>query len=470
MKNIRPVVLSGGSGTRLWPLSRSQRPKQFIPLIGDKSLYAQTLERVGSRYGFLPPMIIANDAHRFIMQEQAEEVAVKLDKLVLEPFGRSTAPAVIAAAIEASADDLLLFLPADHLILDLPGFHTAVDKAAILADQGKFVCFGMAPTSPETGYGYINAGDGLDVDGSFSVKEFVEKPDKATAESYLEAGTYSWNSGMFLFKASSILAEFERLQPKMLAAVKVAYDKSIKDLDFIRLDADAFEKVPSDSIDYALMEKTDKAAVVQANFGWSDMGSYSSLWEVEEKDEQRNAAIGDVSLVDSENCYVKSTSGHVSVLGVKDLVIIETGDVTMVASKDHDQDVKLLVNKLREAGRAEADVNPQVYRPWGNYKSLAEGDRFQVKEIIVKPGHRLSLQSHNHRAEHWVIVSGTGLVTKDKEQFLLREDESIYLPLGCTHRLENPGKIPLKLIEVQSGAYLGEDDIIRYEDDFGRIE
>ena len=470
MKNIKPVILSGGSGTRLWPLSRSQRPKQFIPLIGDKSLYAQTLERVGKRYGFKPPMIIANDAHRFIMQEQAEEVGVKLDKLVLEPFGRNTAPAVIAAAIAASADDLLLFLPADHLILDLPGFHDAVEKATILAEQGMFVCFGMAPTSPETGYGYINAGEAIGGDGSFKVKEFVEKPDQKTAQSYIDAGTYSWNSGMFLFKASSVIEEFEKLQPEMLAAVKVAFENSTKDLDFIRLDAESFKKVPSDSIDYALMEKTDKAAVVRASFGWSDVGSYSSLWEAEEKDEQGNAAIGDVSVVDSENCYVKSTNGHVSVLGAKDLVVVKTADVTMVASKSHDQDVKLLVNKLRDMGRSEADENPRVYRPWGNYKSLFESEGFQVKELVVKPDQRLSLQSHNHRAEHWVVVSGTAMVTKDKDRILMKADESIYLPLGCVHRLENPGKLPLKVIEVQTGSYLGEDDIIRYEDDFGRIE
>ena len=471
MQSIKPVILSGGSGTRLWPLSRTQRPKQFIPLIGDKSLYSQTLERVGARYGFQAPMIIANDAHRFIMQEQAEEVGVKLDKLVLEPFGKNTAPAVIAAALAANEDDLLLFLPADHLILDLPGFHSAVERAQDLAAQGMFVCFGITPTAPDTGFGYINAGDNIGQDkGSFKVANFVEKPDANTAQKYIDAGTYSWNSGMFLFKASSIIEEFEKLNPKMLSAVKKAFDKSLRDLNFIRLDADCFAEVPSDSIDYALMEKTDKAAVVQASFGWSDVGSFSALWEAEEKDENGNALIGDASAVNSENCYVKSTSGHVSILGVKDLVVVKTSDVTMVTNKNNDQDVKLLVNNLREMGRKEGDDNPMVYRPWGHYKSLIESDGFQVKRIVVKPGQRLSLQSHNHRAEHWVIVTGTGLVTRDKEQILMKEDESIYLPLGCVHRLENPGKIPLTLIEVQTGRYLGEDDIVRYEDDFGRIE
>lgn len=473
MDIIKPVILSGGSGSRLWPLSRSKYPKQFLPLIGEKSLFAQTLERVGANYGFSDPLVVANEHHRFIINEQAEKLGLALDPVLLEPVGRNTAPAVAAAAILAARDNpetLLLFLPSDHVILDMPGFHKAVDVAVKAAAGGRLCCFGMTPTRPETGYGYIAAGDAVSgVDGAFAVSAFKEKPDEATAQSYLDAGTYSWNSGMFLFRADVILAEFKRLRSDILEATEAALDSASADLNFLRMNEADFAAVPSDSIDYAIMEHTDKAAVIPAEFGWSDLGSFSALWGATQKDDDGNVSHGDVMMEDTKNSYVYQGDGMlVATLGVEDLVIVTTDDAVMVAAKDRDQDVKKLVDRLKKDKREEAHFHSTVYRPWGNYRTLAIGDRYQVKEIEVYPGKRLSLQKHHHRAEHWVIVEGSAIVTRDAEEHLLSENQSIYLPLGAVHRLENPGKIPLRLIEVQSGSYLGEDDIVRLEDDFHR--
>lgn len=473
MKKIKPVILSGGSGSRLWPLSRAKYPKQFLPMIGTKSLFVQTLERVSSDYGFASPMVVANEDHRFIVNEQAEKVGVPLEQILLEPLGRNTGPAIAAAALLAAKEDpeaLLLFLPSDHVILDTPGFHKAVKLAAEVADAGNLCCFGMTPTKPETGYGYISAGEAIPgYDGAFHVDAFKEKPDVDTAQTYLDAGSYSWNSGMFLFRADVILAEFERLQGDMLDATKKALAGARVDLNFLRMTESDFAAVPAESIDYAIMEHTEKAAVVPAEFGWSDVGSFSALWEVQEKDADGNVAKGDVMLEGTKGSLVHQGDGMmVATLGVEDLIIVTTDDAVLVANKNRDQDVKKIVERLKAEGRSEAEVHSIVYRPWGNYKTLAMGERYQVKEIEVYPGKRLSLQKHHHRAEHWVVVEGSAVVTRDDETHLMSENQSIYLPLGAVHRLENPGKIPLRLVEVQSGSYLGEDDIVRLEDDFHR--
>jgi len=473
VNKIKPVILSGGSGSRLWPLSRSKYPKQFLPLLGSKSLFAQTLERVGADYGFDAPLVVANEHHRFIVNEQAEKVGVSAPQVLLEPLGRNTAPAIAAAALLAAKDDpeaLLLFLPSDHVIMDTPGFHKAVKKAAEAAAAGYLCCFGMTPNRPETGYGYIAAGAALKgVDGAFHIDAFKEKPDAETAQGYLDAGTYSWNSGMFLFRADVILGEFKRHQADMLAATEKALSGAREDLNFLRMEEADFAAVPAESIDYAIMEPTDKAAVVPAEFGWSDVGSFTALADVQEKDAAGNVAHGDVMMADTSNSFIHQGDGMlVATLGVKDLIVVTSDDAVLVADKSRDQDVKKIVDRLKAAGRAEAHFHSIVYRPWGNYKTLAMGDRYQVKEIEVYPGKRLSLQKHHHRAEHWVIVEGTAIVTRDDETHQLSENQSIYLPLGAVHRLENPGKIPLRLIEVQSGSYLGEDDIVRLEDDFHR--
>lgn len=471
-QKIKPVILSGGAGSRLWPLSRSKYPKQFLPMLGSKSLFVQTLERVAGQYGFDRPLVVANEHHRFIVNEQAAKFNIGLDALILEPVGRNTGPAFAVAALKALESDpeqLLLFLPSDHVILDMPGFHQAVKIAAKAASAGKLCCFGMTPTRPDTGYGYIAAGDGLDgVDGAFHIEGFREKPDEATAKDYVASGDYSWNSGMFLMKASSLIEEFKTHQAKMLAGCEKALASMQSDLNFLRLDEKIFSRVPADSIDYAIMEKTDQAAVVPAEFGWSDVGSFSALADVQEADAAGNVTTGDVLLEDSRNCFVSSENKLVSLLGVSDLIVVSTDDAVLVAPKERDQDIKKIVERLKNGRRIEADFHTTVYRPWGNYRGVAEGDRYQVKEIEVYPGKRLSLQKHHHRAEHWVIVEGSAIVTRDDEELLLTENESVYLPLGAVHRLTNPGKINLKLIEVQSGSYLGEDDIVRLEDDFNR--
>ncbi len=469
---IKPVILSGGAGSRLWPLSRSKYPKQFLPILGEKSLFVQTLERVAEPYGFDKAMVVANEHHRFIVNEQAVKADAELDALVLEPVGRNTAPAFAVAALKAAEtdpDQLLLFLPSDHVILDVPGFHKAVAVAADAASSERLCCFGMTPTRPDTGYGYIASGEPLEgTRGAFHIEGFREKPDTETAQGYLDSGGYSWNSGMFLMKASTLLAEFERLQPDMLSACRRALESVEKDLNFLRMDEAVFSQVPADSVDYAIMEKTTQAAVVPAEFGWSDVGSFSALADVQEADGSGNVTIGDTVIQDSKNCFISSDGKLVALLGVEDLVVVSTDDAVLVASKDRDQDIKKIVDHLKASNRIEIDFHTTVYRPWGNYRGVAEGERYQVKEIEVYPGKRLSLQKHHHRAEHWVIVAGSAIVTRDDEELLLSENESVYLPLGAVHRLTNPGKINLKLIEVQSGSYLGEDDIVRLEDDFNR--
>lgn len=469
---IKPVVLSGGSGSRLWPLSRAKYPKQFLPMLGSKSLFTQTLERVGPAYGFEDAIVVANEHHRFIVNEQTDAAGITLDALILEPVGRNTAPAFAVAALTAAKVDpeqLLLFLPSDHVILDTPGFHQAVAVAAEAASAGFLCCFGMTPTRPDTGYGYIAAGQPLaGVSGAFHIDGFREKPDSKTAADYLASGNYSWNSGMFLMKASAILEEFERLQPDMLQACRAALETVTQDLNFLRMQEAAFSRVPANSVDYAIMEATEKAAVVPAEFGWSDVGSFSALADVQQADANGNVTTGDVMLEDSRNCFVQSGDKLVTLVGVEDLIVVSTADAVMVALKSRDQDVKTIVDRLKHEGRIEADFHTTVYRPWGNYTSIGAGERYQVKEISVYPGKRLSLQKHHHRAEHWVIVEGSAVVTRDAEEILLSENESVYLPLGAVHRLMNPGKINLKLIEVQSGSYLGEDDIVRIEDDFNR--
>jgi len=471
-KTIYPVILSGGSGSRLWPMSRSKFPKQFLPMLGAKSLFIQTLERVGPAYGFGAPLVVANEHHRFMVNEQAAKAGIELEAVVLEPVGRNTAPAVAVAALkvaELDPDALLLFLPSDHVILDTPGFHKAVSAAACAAKQDYLVCFGMTPSRPETGYGYIAEGGEISgAKGARIIRAFKEKPDEETAIGYLEQGGYHWNSGMFMFAASTILAEFEKHQNAMLQACKKALESAEPDLNFLRMGEAEFEAVPADSIDYAIMEKTNKAAVLPAEFGWSDVGSFSALADVQDADVDGNVSVGDVMNVATKNCFIHGDGQLISTVGVEDLIIVATDDAVMVASKDQDQDVKKIVDRLKAENRPEADFHSTVYRPWGNYSTLALGERYQVKEIEVYPGKRLSLQMHHHRAEHWVVVEGSAVVTRNDETLLLSENESVYLPLGATHRLENPGKISLRLIEVQSGSYLGEDDIVRFEDDFNR--
>ncbi|WP_314103167.1 mannose-1-phosphate guanylyltransferase/mannose-6-phosphate isomerase [uncultured Stenotrophomonas sp.] len=466
MLPILPVILSGGSGTRLWPLSREAYPKQFLPLVGDVTMLQATWNRVAAIAG-KAPIVVANQEHRFMAAEQLRECNVTPQALILEPIGRNTAPAIAIAALQALAageDALLLVLPSDHVVRNDAAFHAAVKQAAAAADAGKLVTFGIVPTAPETGYGYIKAQAGT---GVHAVDRFVEKPDLATAQQYVASGEYYWNSGMFLFKASRYLQELEALQPAILAACRAALDKASRDSDFIRLDADAFAASPNDSIDYAVMEKTADAAVVPLDAGWNDVGSWSALWEVSDKDADGNACHGDVIALDCRNSYAYGTR-LIAMVGLEDVVVVETDDAVFVGHKDRVQDVKDIVGQIKRDGRSEAAAHRKVYRPWGAYDSIDNGARFQVKRITVKPGATLSLQMHHHRAEHWIVVSGTAEVTRGEDVILLTENQSTYIPLGVTHRLKNPGKLPLELIEVQSGSYLGEDDIVRFEDQYGR--
>lgn len=466
MTPIVPVILSGGSGTRLWPLSREAYPKQFLPLVGDDTMLQATWKRVASIAG-AAPIVVANQEHRFMAAEQLRECKVMPQALILEPVGRNTAPAIAIAALQALAngdDALLLVLPSDHVVRNEAAFHAAVKQAAIAAEAGKLVTFGIVPTAPETGYGYIKAAAG---EGVRAVDRFVEKPDLATAEQYVASGEYFWNSGMFLFKASRYLKELEALQPAILAACRQALDKAARDNDFIRLDAEAFAASPNDSIDYAVMEKTADAAVVPLDAEWNDVGSWSALWEVSDKDADGNACHGDVIALDCKNSYAYGNR-LIAMVGLQDIVVVETDDAVFVGHKDRVQDVKEIVGQIKRDGRSEAAAHRKVYRPWGAYDSIDNGARFQVKRITVKPGATLSLQMHHHRAEHWIVVSGTAEVTRGDEVILLSENQSTYIPLGVTHRLKNPGKLPLELIEVQSGSYLGEDDIVRFEDQYGR--
>ena len=466
MTPIVPVILSGGSGTRLWPLSREAYPKQFLPLVGDDTMLQATWKRVASIAG-AAPIVVANQEHRFMAAEQLRECKVVPQALILEPVGRNTAPAIAIAALQTLAggtDALLLVLPSDHVVRNEAAFNAAVQQAAVAAEAGKLVTFGIVPTAPETGYGYIKAASG---EGVRAVDRFVEKPDLITAEQYVASGEYYWNSGMFLFKASRYLQELEALQPAILAACRTALEKASRDSDFIRLDAEAFSTSPNDSIDYALMEKTADAAVVPLDAGWNDVGSWSALWEVSDKDANGNACHGDVIALDCKDSYAYGNR-LIAMVGLQDVVVVETDDAVFVGHKDRVQEVKEIVSQIKRDGRSEAAAHRKVYRPWGAYDSIDNGDRFQVKRITVKPGATLSLQMHHHRAEHWIVVSGTAEVTRGEEVILLTENQSTYIPLGVTHRLKNPGKLPLELIEVQSGSYLGEDDIVRFEDQYGR--
>jgi mannose-1-phosphate guanylyltransferase / mannose-6-phosphate isomerase len=467
--SIRPVILSGGSGTRLWPLSRAAYPKQLMPLVGKESLLQETVQRICDPALFGAPFLICNDEHRFLVAEQLRALGVKPEAIVLEPLARNTAPAVAAAALMAEPQSLLLILPSDHYIQDAGAFRAAAAKAAKAAEAGQLVTFGIQPRSPETAYGYIRRGEPLkDAPGCRRVAAFVEKPDAATAAGYLASGEYFWNAGMFLFRADRFLAELARLEPAIKAAVERSVAGATRDLDFIRLQKEAFAEAPAISIDYAVMEKTKDAAVVPVEMGWTDVGSWSALWDVTEKDADGNALIGDVVSVDVKDSYIRGESRLVTAIGLENIVLIETVDAVMAVSRDRAQDLKLVIDKLSAAGRDERLSHRRVYRPWGTYETVDLDQGFQVKRIVVNPGARLSLQKHGHRAEHWVVVRGMARVTRDREVFDLVANQSAYIPLGAVHRLENPGTEPLHLIEVQSGDYLGEDDIVRIEDSYGR--
>jgi mannose-1-phosphate guanylyltransferase/mannose-1-phosphate guanylyltransferase/mannose-6-phosphate isomerase len=464
-----PVILSGGSGTRLWPLSRGQYPKQFLPLVSNHTMLQETVRRLAGLAGLKAPIAICNEDHRFMMAEQLWEIGIKPSAIILEPVGKNTAPAVAMAALSAmSEEDVLLVLPADHVINNLPAFHLAIAQAAALAGQGFLVTFGVVPNEPETGYGYIKR-DAVQLGDAYKVASFVEKPDLETAKRYLQSGDYFWNSGMFAFTAGSFLKELEKFNPQMLSVCRQALKAAKVDMDFVRLDKTIFSGCPADSIDYAIMEKTDKAVVIPLDAGWNDVGSWSALWDVTEKDAFGNAVSGDVMTVDTRNSYIFAENKLVTVIGVEDLIVVETKDAVMIAAKDRVQDVKQVVEQLKKMGRSEADSHRKVYRPWGHYDSVDGGERHQTKRIVVKPGAKLSVQKHHHRAEHWVVVKGTAMVTKGDDKILITENESIYIPLGVVHCLENPGVIPLEIVEVQSGSYLGEDDIVRYGDQYGRV-
>jgi mannose-1-phosphate guanylyltransferase/mannose-6-phosphate isomerase len=468
---IYPVILSGGSGTRLWPLSRELYPKQLLPLVGTHSLLQETAKRA-SGTPFAEPLIVCNDEHRFIIAEQLRHLNIKPRAMVLEPVARNTAPAIAAAAAILVASDpnaVMMVLPSDHTIIDEAAFRKAASTAASAARSGKLVAFGITPTSPETGYGYIRSAAPLaGVAGAFAIERFVEKPDLKTAEGYLREGVWSWNSGMFMFPAKLFLDELKGFEPAIADAAIAAASKSAKDLDFVRLDRDAFSAAPSKSVDYAVMERTKLAAIVPANLGWSDVGAWSALWDLGKKDSAGNVCVGDIIAEQTKNSYLRSEKPLVATLGVDNLVVVATADVVLVADKDRAQDVKKIVEQLKAKKRSEAVSHPVVYRPWGSYQTIDIGSRFQVKRITVKPGAKLSLQKHAHRAEHWVVVSGKARVTRDEDLLVLKENMSTYIPLGSVHRLENIGEEMLDLIEVQSGGYLGEDDIVRLEDTYGR--
>jgi mannose-1-phosphate guanylyltransferase/mannose-6-phosphate isomerase len=467
-----PVILSGGSGTRLWPLSRKLLPKQFLPLVSERTMIQETVLRLAGLPDCGAPLLVAGNEQRFLAAEQMREIGARPARILLEPAGRNTAPAIAAAALVALAEDpqaLLLVLPSDHAIRDLAAFHAAVAQARRAAEAGLLATFGMRPTGPETGFGYIEAGAPLaGLPGARAIKRFVEKPDEATARRFLAQGGFTWNSGMFLFGAARFLEELGAHRPAILEAVRRAVAGAERDLDFLRLEAAAFAEAPAEPVDTAVMERTRSGAVIECELGWSDVGSFATLWELGRKDAQGNVAAGDVSLTGAKGCYVRADGRHVAVLGAENLVIVETGDALLVATRERAQEVKEVVARLEREKRSEHVSHARVYRPWGYYESVDGGERFRVKRLMVKPGQALSLQRHRKRAEHWVVVSGRARVTKDGEVHEVLENESIFIPLGAKHRLENPGEEPLFVVEVQSGTYFGEDDIERFEDRYNR--
>lgn len=465
-----PVILSGGSGTRLWPLSREALPKQFLKLTSDHSLLGETLLRTRDLQDVAAPILVSNEEHRFVVAATVQQVLAGPADILLEPVGRNTAPAIALAALQAllrSEDALLLVLPSDHVIRDNQRFADAVAIASRAAREGSMVTFGIVPDCPHTGYGYIKKGAAHET--WFEIAEFVEKPSLERANAYVDSGDFLWNSGMFVFQARRFIEVLAKFQPDMLRQCRAAFEKRQQDLDFTRIDKAEFVACPSDSIDYAVMEKTDAAVVVPLDAGWSDVGSWTALWEINPQDENGNVVRGDVITEQVKNSYIHSEGRLVTALGMEDCIIVDTDDAVLVASKSHVQDVKKIVEKVKAKDRQEHRFHRKVHRPWGTYEGVALSDRFQVKRITVNSGARLSLQKHHHRAEHWVIVKGTAMITRGEEQFLLTEDQSTYIPLGVLHRLENPGVIPLEIIEVQTGSYLGEDDIVRFDDKYGRV-
>ena len=468
---ITPVILSGGSGTRLWPLSRKLHPKQLLPLLNKTSLLQDTINRLQGLKALEPTVVICNEEYRFMVAEQARTTSVGASAIILEPIGRNTAPAIALAAfnaVQTNEDAVLLVLPADHDIKNVDEFHAAIDSGLEQALNNHFVTFGIVPDSPETGYGYIKASGSPGVNEVAAIDQFVEKPDFETATKYLAEGGYYWNSGMFMFKASEYLKALQTFSPEIYEASHNAINVAERDLDFIRVGVEEFKACPSDSIDYAVMEKVSNAVVIPIDIGWSDVGSWSALHEIGDKDQYGNILIGDVESVSTKNSYVRSEHKLVTTLGVEDLIIVDTDDALLVANKDQVQGIKEIVETLSKADREEVVLHKRVCRPWGCYQGIDHSDRFQVKRITVNPGAVLSLQMHHHRAEHWIVVNGTAKVTKGDDVFTLSENESTYIPLGTKHRLENIGKIPLELIEVQTGSYLGEDDIVRFDDVYGR--
>ena len=480
---LQPVILSGGSGSRLWPLSRELYPKQLIPLVTEQTMLQDTVSRLNGvdskkDVELLNPVVVCNEEHRFFVAEQLRQIGCPADKIILEPVGRNTAPALTLAALAVANDDpdtVMLVMPADHVIQDSNSFHQAIYKGLELSGTDYLVTFGITPNSPQTGYGYIHKGAAVDKTDAVLIDKFVEKPDLKTAQSYLDSGDYLWNSGLFMMKASSWLDEIIRLQPLIHDACKKSFSEGEDDKDFYRVNKDVFSACPSDSIDYAVMEKiTDgsktnhMAAVIPLDAGWSDVGVWSTLWDVGSKDDAGNVIKGDVHTINTRNSLIYSEKGYIASIGLDDMIVVETADAVLVAHKDHVQDVKQVVNKLKLDKRSEHLNHRQVYRPWGSYECIDSGERFQVKRITVNQGASLSLQLHHHRAEHWIVVKGTAEVTRGEDVFLVTENESTYIPLGVKHRLVNKGSIPLEMIEVQSGSYLGEDDIVRFEDIYGR--
>jgi len=483
---ITPVILSGGSGTRLWPLSRKQHPKQYLSLAGDGTMLQETILRLNGLDNLADPIIVCNADHRFLVAEPCQQIDIKNPTILLEPVGRNTAPAIAAAALQSlkqTDDAVLLVLSADHVIQDVESFHQAINIASNQAQEGKLATFGIVPTDANTGYGYIKSQGELPIgkrgcpgvsknsnDGAHKVEEFVEKPDIKTAESYLEQGNYLWNSGMFMFKAATLIDELTTHSPEIVTSVNNAVDNAVQDLDFIRLDKQAFESSPSDSIDYALMEKSNNVVVIPLDAQWNDIGSWSALHDIGKKDANGNVINGDVFMQDTTNTYIHANGHMIATIGVQDLIIVDTPNATLISTKDKSQEVKNIVEQLQRQDREESSCHRKVYRPWGWYDSIEMGKHFQVKRLHVNPGAKLSLQMHHKRAEHWVVVNGTATAINGEDILTLTEGDSTYIPIGATHSLENKTNEQLEIIEVQSGTYLGEDDIVRFEDIYGRVK